>query len=84
MPNLKVITRKQSKKAKPQESNKDAQVKRDPFENWKPKHRETARKSLLQYAEHLAEGAEALHTLEVALVKACNALPATYRMIIPI
>lgn len=56
----------------------------DPFDSWQPKLREMARKSYLQYTEDLAEGAEALHVIEVALVKACKALPAVYRMTMPV
>ena len=56
---------------------------RDPFDNWKPQHRAMARKAYLQYAEKLAAGVETLHALELALVKACRALPAVYRMTMP-
>ncbi len=46
-------------------------------------YRELVRASYLEHSEQLAEGAEALHTIELALVKACRALPAVYRMVIP-
>ena len=59
-------------------------TKHDPFEGWGPRQSVMARKAYLQYAEKLAEGTEALHTIELALVKACKALPAVYRMIIPV
>ena len=55
----------------------------DPFNNWQPELKELARASYLEYAEHLADGAAALHTLEVALTTACKALPAVYSMVIP-
>ena len=82
MAKAKSTLRKQSLKVKPRKS--QSAIRRDPFENWKPEHRETARKSYLQYADHLAEGAGALHILEVALITACKALPATYSMTIPV
>ena len=71
-----------SAKPKPQKSRPATE--RDPFENWKPQYRGLAKESYLRYVEWLAEGAEALHALELALTKACKVLPTVYRMVIPV